>query len=297
MLGKLLKHEWRATWKLPTALSIFTVIMTLLGALSFKMPMWQKIAGNNFDGISFWDLTAIAVLFTYFISIIVCVYAIMIYYAIRFYRNLYTDQGYLMHTLPTTPGNLILSKTIISALWYFASSLLMVVSMFSLLYVFMRTLIPADAWTEVAVAFDGIMPQLNAAFKEYAGISIGFAIFIYMLVMLIGGFSGILLIYMCICIGQLFQKHKVAASIIAYFVVYSIISTVSSIAVLPLSFNMAKGMESTILFMEENPISAMLAPYAIMMPFLYLSLALTLIQGIICYFVSVYITKHKLNLD
>jgi len=296
MLGKLLKHEWRSTWKLPTALSVFTIIMTLLGALSFRMPMWQKVLGTNTAAFSIWDLTAVAVLITYFISIIVCVYAIIIYFAIRFYRNLFTDQGYLMHTLPTTPANLIASKTIISGVWYSVSNILMIVSMFGLLYAFMRTLIPADEWVAVSTAFNGLLPDINAVFKEYAGVSVGFSVLVFTLILIVGGFSAMLLAYLCICIGQLFQKHKVAASIIAYFVVSSAISTITSIAILPISFSLVGDLESTFL-LEANPIAAVFSPYAIMMPFYYISLALSIVQAVVCFFVCVYITKRKLNLD
>lgn len=297
MLGKLLKHEWRSTWKFPTALCIFTVLMTLLGALSFKMPMWQKLVGNNSASMTFIDLLAVAILITYFISIIVCVYAILIYFAIRFYKNLYTDEGYLMFTLPTTPRKLILSKTLISAFWNLAATILMVASMFLLLYVFMRTLIGEADWAEVTEAFSGIMPTVNDIFKEYAGISVGTSIFVFALITVVGSFSGMLLVYLCICIGQLFRKHKVAVAIIAYLVVTTLVQTITSIAVLPVTFNMMMDLEMMESTLFTSPFEAMFAPFAAMMPLYYVSLALAVVEGVVCFFICEFISKRKLNLD
>lgn len=298
MLGKLLKHEWRSTWKLPTALSAFTILMTLLGALSFKMPMWQKLVGNNPSSVTFVDLVAVAILITYFITIVVSAYAIMIYFSVRFYKNLYTDEGYLMHTLPTTPRNLIFSKTVISSFWNVISTTLMMASMFWLFDVFMKTLLTEAEWEEVSAAFAGISPSINEIFIEYSGVSVVFAIFAYILTLLVGSIYGMLLIYLCICIGQLFRKHKVAAAIIAYLVVTTIIQTITSVAVLPATFNMMFKMEAmSESLLIASPMEALVAPFATMMPVIYISLALSAILSIVAFFACEYITKRKLNLD
>ena len=49
-----------------------------------------------------------------------------IYFAIRFYKNLYTDEGYLMHTLPVKPWMLIVSKLTIGTIWFYLIDLLLV---------------------------------------------------------------------------------------------------------------------------------------------------------------------------
>lgn len=297
MLGKLIKHEWRSTWKLPTALCCFTLLMTLLGALSFKMPMWQKLIGNNSSAMTFMDLMAVAILITYFVTIIISAYAIMIYFAIRFYKNLYTDEGYLMFTLPTTPKDLILSKTLISGLWSFIASILMMGSMFLLLYVFLRTLIGEADWAEISTAFEGITPAINDVFKKYGGISIGGSIFVFLLIIVVGSFSGMLLIYLCICLGQLFRKHKVAAAIIAYLVVTTLVQVISSIATIPVTFNMMTDMEMLEASMLAQPYEAAFAPMAAMMPLYYVSLGLGIAQSVVSFILCVFISKRKLNLD
>ncbi len=297
MLGKLLKHEWRSTWKLPTALCCFTLLMTLIGALSFKMPMWQKLVGNNSSSVTFMDLMALAILITYFVAIIISSYAIMIYFAIRFYKNLYTDEGYLMFTLPTTPKKLILSKTLISGIWNLIASALMLGSMFLLLYVFIRTMISDSEWVEVSAAFDQLIPSINDAFQKFAGISMGFSIFIFAMIIIVSSFSGMLLIYLCICIGQLFKKHKVAASIITYLVVTTVVQTFTSVAMMPITFKLMFDMESIENLLLASPVEAMVAPMGMMMPIYYISLALCIVEGIAFFFTCTFISKRKLNLD
>lgn len=300
MLGKLLKHEWKATWKLPAALAAFTLIMTILGCLSFKMPLWGMLVSDSMEDFTFFDLLPVVILITYFISVIVSVYAVMIYFAIRFYKNLFTDEGYLMHTLPVKPRMLLISKLLTSAFWSLVSTLLMLCSMLLLLYFMLRTLIGETDWNMVTTVLSEITPEIDTVFREYGGMSLAGAGTLFLVILIAGSFSGMLLIYVCICIGQLFKKHKVAASIIAYLVVTSITQTISSIAVLPFSFSAMLKIEETtsnIITSATSPMTAVFAPMASMMPIYYVSLALSLISAVACYFVSEYITRRKLNLD
>ncbi len=296
MLGKLIKHEWCTTWKMPTALCGFTVLMTLLGILSFKMPLWQKVVGTNTTAFNFFDMLAIAVLITYFVSLIVSAYAIIIYFAIRFYKNLYTDEGYLMHTLPTTPGKLICSKLIVSGFWNLLASILTIVSVIALMYFFLRTLVGEADWNIVGSTMSDMLPAIDAVFKKYGGISLGFTGFTYVLLLLFGSFCSMLQIYLCICIGQLFKKHKVAASILTYLVYTTVVQTITSIAILPFTFKLMMNMDY-LTDLAADPVAIMFGPYASMTPLYYISLVISIILGIASYFVSVYITKRKLNLD
>lgn len=295
MLGKLLKHEWKSTWKLPTILSAFVLAMTLAGCLSFKMPMWRKIMSDSMDRFTFFDFLAVLILIAYFISIIIAAFTIMIYFAIRFYKNLYTDEGYLTHTLPVTPRQLIISKTLISALWSFLSSLLVLFSMLLLFYAWGLTVLGNDSVYAFVRVVNYYMPDIQAAFKEFGGISLtGFCILMLILT-IIGSFSGMLTIYGCISIGQLFRRHKVAASILTYLVVTSLIQTVTSVAILPMTFGLIN--KADVYEMNLEPIKAAVMPMAAMTPLYYVSALFAIVSSVIFHCVSEYIMKHKLNLD
>lgn len=295
MLGKLLKHEWKSTLKLPLVLAFFIILMTILGCLSFRLPLWTEIASGSSSSFDFFDLLAILILVTYYISIIVAAFVFIIYFGVRFYKNLYTDEGYLMHTLPVTTRQLIVSKLLISALWNFLSSLLVFASMMALMYSCLTTLIPKEAWAEVSPILKQYLPEIAATFKNYAGISFtGFSIFFFFFTIL-SSFSGMAIIYVCISIGQLFKKHKVAASVVTYLVVTTLVQTITTIAILPTSFRFVNIATSSI--MSNNPIEVAIAPFASMVPIFYFTAIASIIITVVCYFVSEYITKRNLNLD
>lgn len=95
MLGKLIKHEWRAVWKVPGFVNLFLLLYTFAGILSLHSSIWES------DNKIIETLLILATFF-YFISIIVISFIVMVYITVRFFKNIYTDEGYLMHTLPVS---------------------------------------------------------------------------------------------------------------------------------------------------------------------------------------------------
>lgn len=294
MLGKLLKNEWKATWKLPLAVFAFVCVMTLIGSYSFRMPIWQKLAQDNVAAFSVFDMSAIMFLLAYFLAVIASAYAVMIYFAVRFYKNLYTDEGYLMHTLPVTPRQLIVSKLLISVLWTTLSSILLLICIFSLLFVLLRTLLPDAEWEYAKQTLDVYLPQIIDAFRAQSGMSLAVYPVFLMIFSIVGNLSGMLMIYGSISIGQMFRRHKVAASVLSYLVITSITQTLTSLIILPFTFGMVMKMSH---FQPVSAIDALVAPLAYTVPAYFASLVLSLISAIGFYFLTEYIMKRKLNLD
>lgn len=303
MLGKLIKHEWKATWKFPALISLFIVILTLLGVWSFKAPFWNNLVTGNIEKITFFDVTAFALLAMYFVYICIALYAIMIYFAIRFYKNMYTDEGYLTHTLPVKPSAHILSKTFVSGTWYVGATILMLVSMIWLLYAFMSTIFTSAGmtsadWAELkTLGLDFSFGHFSEVFSSIS--SMPFWLFIVLLVLtgFFSCYSSMLIIYVCISIGQLFKKHKVIASILTYLIVSTIMSTVLTIAVIPVTFSMMLKGDYLALMESADPIVAMMAPYAMMAPLFIVSVICTIVFSVVSYFVTEFIMRRKLNLD
>lgn len=98
MLTKLLKHEWKETWRIPALCCAIVILMTLTAVICFTR-MSPPAKADDLNAGAF-------VLMMFYVMTITCIsFVITLYVAVRFYRNLYTDQGYLMHTLPVTPGS------------------------------------------------------------------------------------------------------------------------------------------------------------------------------------------------
>lgn len=120
MLRNLLKYELKATARLflpiylvMTALAVVTGLLAALGSQvsSIKLRDAVQVCSGIF-GVLF----GVCCVVLPFVTIYLCMR--------RFYDNLFKREGYLMHTLPVTPAQLILSKAIAGLLWMAASSVL-----------------------------------------------------------------------------------------------------------------------------------------------------------------------------
>ncbi len=104
MLKKLLKHEWKETWRIPALACALMIILTLVSVICFTR-MSPPANADELNAGAF-------VLMMFYVLTISCVSVVVsIYIAVRFYKNLYTDEGYLMHTLPVTPRQLLVSSS------------------------------------------------------------------------------------------------------------------------------------------------------------------------------------------
>ena len=119
MLTKLISHEWKDTFKVPVLLLTITVLLSAASLVYFSVAD-QATADIDLNVRNF-------VLYIAYILILSGLSMILtIYFAIRFYKNLYTDEGYLMHTLPVKPWMLIVSKLTIGTIWFYLIDLLLV---------------------------------------------------------------------------------------------------------------------------------------------------------------------------
>ena len=116
MLGKLIKHEFRATGRI--LLPVYLVMLLTAALVRGFQVLTEQTAGEF--------MRALAVLSVLLFSAAVfggsiLAFVLMIY---RFYKNLMTDEGYLMFTLPVSRSQLIWSKLIVSMAWGILSAVL-----------------------------------------------------------------------------------------------------------------------------------------------------------------------------
>ena len=118
MLGKLIKHELRATAR--TMLPLFAVlsVMAVLAGFSMRQLEFQQ------DMPAFVELVMIIVLMVFFIAMIATVVMAFVIMISRFYKNLLGDEGYIMLTLPVSTHSHVWSKLIVSGLWFIATAAL-----------------------------------------------------------------------------------------------------------------------------------------------------------------------------
>jgi hypothetical protein len=279
MLGKLFKYEWKSFWKVPAAINVFLLIITFIGAISLLSPFWEL----DFEIMD--TLMVFAIMF-YYLALMAGSIAIAVYIAIRFYKNVYTDEGYLTHTLPVSPRDIIFSKLFVSIIWSIITGIVICFSVFFLLFAAMKDYINTyelvNVWQEIKRE---ALPVMEEAF----GNLFVFVLFIILLMFITTVFS-ILMMYSAVSLGQMFSKHKVAGAVIWYVAEYVIVQFSSSIL-----------MNIPLLGVISDPyaIDSMTPAAAGTLIKLMLigSAIISAIAGTLLYFLTEYMMRRKLNLD
>lgn len=281
MLSKLLKYEWLSTWKVPTALFTYLCIITLLGCTSFLSPLWKS--ENELVGV-----LAVFSLMFYILSLFSISIAIFVYFVVRFYRSMYTNEGYLMHTLPVKPWQHIISKGLIFCSWSIINVIAIFLSIMSLVASAVYSVANVslrELWMELQNEFPLLISRITAEFQDEMGMTVIAYILLVILSMLAQLIFAVLMIYAAISIGQTFNKHKVIASFIAYAAINMILQLINSLIQMPL----------LIYRIEDSALGTTLGE--IMNPSLWIGLATNLVCIVIFYLVTEFIMRKKLNLS
>lgn len=219
MLRKLLKYDFKAVIKLWAIGALAVLVLSVGGGLCLQILQSDR----PFHGMI--DLAAILGAFLSYIGILAFSILTFILLAVRFYKNFFTDEGYLTFTLPVKLHSLINSKLIL----VLVMELLTVIVIAAALFIFISVGIGADF--ESMGLFFGSLGQLFDSIRE-AGY-LGWAILYILEVLLISFFTslfGLLFLHCCITFGAVIAKRaKVIAAIAVYYAASSIFSMVLGI--------------------------------------------------------------------
>lgn len=272
MFAKLVKYEFKATWRIMAILLGTLVIITAAGCIYMSIPVVKDL--GNYYGEQYNVLRLISSLLGvfYVLFLIAAGVGSVIYIVIRYYRSMYTDEGYLTHTLPVSTAELIWSKFLTMAVWIFLTACIITVSVF--------LMAATGAGTEFSLSFSDI-----GAFEHETGISVAGFIAEMLISVIIGTAACVFEIYAAIALGQQSASHKVFMSILWYVVFYIIIQVVSSAILIISGFSGALMNQANSVNVGGFINSVMLAGNVT-----------NVILGAIFYFIAYYNTKKKLNL-
>lgn len=222
MLGKLFKYEFKNTAKLMLTIYGIFIITTIIASFSFSSDAMQ----NDIDAYPpIIQLLIFAAIMLYFLSIFALFIVTYVYVCIHFYKTMYSDQGYLTHTLPVKPMTLFNVKLTTSWVWMMGSMGLLFLSIFSIMTGATRGEI---IWANRHIQWEVAQSQFESMF----GMSIGGFTLLMIVLMAFSCVSYLLMVYASISIGQLFNQHKIVWAIVAGIVIYFIEQTVGSIILL-----------------------------------------------------------------
>lgn len=297
MLGKLLKHEWKGTYRVGCLMLILLAGITFLGWLAFQSPMWRELSGTSHYyrqtfGMNILNLVSAFTLILYFLMLCAVSIGIVVYLGVHFYKTMYTDEGYLTHTLPVTEGKLLFAKTLVSGIWVLIVSLGIILSVAALMMFLISAVLPegyglGDFWREFRLVFEEEeLKELFVMFKQELGMDFR-AYFIYMIVMLpLGAFTSVMTLFGAISLGQIFTKHRVLMAVASYIFVNMVSGIVSSVI---------QGITTGIYAARDSYSDAIVGSY--INTSLITELVLSVVFAALLYLLSYWVNTRRLNLE
>lgn len=267
MLGKLLKYELRGTahYFLPlfAAMLVFSTLNRLLGSVFGRM--------NWITGI---------LIFIEVVLITALVVMVLVITIQRFYKNLLGNEGYLMFTLPVSTHHNILAKLLAGTLWNIACVLMVALSIIIM------------SWQSGSLG--EMFSQSWQSFVYFAAIEMGSSPVLLLgewtLVGLLMISCAILLLYLSMAIGQLFNDHKFLASFGAYIVL-----TIGQVTGLVIIGNIISSLPSIWFRGLANWVESLSPAAGVQFGMLFL-IVCSVVIGAVYYFFTHRLLDRKLNL-
>lgn len=232
MLGKLIKYEWKG-YRLP----LIVMLIILAGTTALTCGVILTINPKYDEVLTGYSVLALVFsIFLYYFGIIGCTVGMMLIAAIRFYKTCYTDQGYLTHTLPVTPLQLLNAKLITAVLTY----LLILAAIAGTVCIIMNVSVNHilnmasfnSSWTREMLR-EG-MSDVASAFEELFGVRFTPLLVYSIIYSILSSIASIISIFGCVSLGQLYAKHRVLGAIAAYFILQFIQRIAGYLCTLPM---------------------------------------------------------------
>lgn len=285
MLKKLLKYEWKDTRKLLLPINLAVVLITIIGCIMLSTSVFDSEMGF---------LLAAPLLVLYILAIITFSCITLVYVYMRFYKNLYTAEGYLMHTLPVTHTQLFHSKLILGYFWFFLNSLLTTLSTTALGASLGFHEAVKEMSGEISESFindfllsAGQTPE-SFSFADLFGFPLPVFILFIFLMVLASSLSSVLMGYVSVLLGQRMERNKLAASVAIYFGIYMVIQILTSLAVvLPQLINLGN-------YLEDESTNFLAESFQSLFPSMIICY---LVMNIIFYVICRILVNRQVNLD
>lgn len=278
MLKKIFKYEWK------------TILPLLLGVhgVGLIVGIFCRIGLNLMGGIDTLDHSIMAALLV--MAAIMAIGCVMVYTSIytgyRFYKSVFTQQGYLTNTLPVTSDQLIWGKGLTALIWI----------VLDLLWAFATILILVATPRDLAeMARD--LPRLFSYLLKPGAPAFGFS-WLILLSVVLTPFVMIIQLYVSAAIGNLFTGHKLLATICSYIGI-NFIQQILGLVMLAFAAPRFASLSHRIEKMENNAYGqyVQISAVDILTPYLVLSLVFSVLCAVGFYILCRYVLDHRLNLE
>ena len=223
MLKKLLKYDLKAVFKYWWIAAVSTLGLSVLGG--FAVTVLRDTVSTEPEKkvpIILEILSSIALPLVYLGFIALGILTVIMIFA-RYYKNFFSDEGYLTFTLPVKKSELINSKVIMGVISSLATTLAVFVNIIIILVIgFFDNIIKPDFWKEFSEFFSEVFKALGVYTFVY--------VLEIILVVFLANLLSTLFLYDCVAIASmLVKKAKVITAIGIYYVANGVISTLFTI--------------------------------------------------------------------
>lgn len=272
---KLLKYDLKATSRLIIPITIISLVLGLISRILLGASAKQAIDSFNSNTSLMYMLTGLATMLVFFILIIL---SIVIFWVIvtNFWSSLFSDEGYLYHTLPVKPYQLLLSKLLCANIWQILMLFVIIIFTAGAL-----TLIPKEEIMSFINNFSSFMTEIPYA----DAVKLVNMIIMYAILAFLSVNVQYLIIFMSMAAGQLVNEHKKLVSFGCYIGISIGIQTISQS--LTAMFLITPNTQAN----TYNYYTDMLFYPQIILIIINLAICISLFMGIS------YIFKNKLNLE
>ncbi len=197
MLGKVLKYDLKSMGKslfpLYAGLIVLALVLKVISFITDSVSAFKFVYNIMF--IFFIILVIGGLFYTFLVSIM------------RYYKNLYSDEGYLTHTLPVGTNSLLFSK-VVSSLVYIVLSV--IISFISII---------------IVLGYNDVVSVLKEGLEFF---SLCFDMSVFSIAMwaifflLLSYICYVLMVYAGISLGNMHSKNKIVFSVIYTVVIYYI---------------------------------------------------------------------------
>lgn len=279
MFGKLLKYDFKYVARIWWMLAVGVLGLSVAASLVFR-AIFLNINSNGF--FAFLSVLGMFFLVVSFIGIFGSLVVTEVLVFVRFYKNFYTDEGYLTFTLPVKRSKLLLSKTLNSIIWFALHTALILVCVVIFLGLGIGSSMGTPPLKTVGSSIGWLWDKVGWWLIVYAVEAI-------LLFVVLSAFTTCL-VQLCITIGAIVaKKQKVLAAVGIYYLVNTVLSTVGSICLVVF----LSGLEGFTVLL--GGLSALAANAAIALVLLIAILA-SLLVVLIVYFMTLGRIERKLNL-
>lgn len=254
MLIKLLKQDIKAMSKLLLLVNGFLIVLSALIAIVNKS---FGVDGDVMGVVSVFSLIS------YVLVLAGSAFTTFLVPVIYFYKNLFTDQGYLTFTLPVSRWKVLLSKVIATFIYY-------LINLFFILTSFLVLSLGDSKKASWSSMVKDIEKEIGMSI-----LSLGLIILVIVLAQI---YYSITMTFFSVTLGQLFKGNKILGSILAFIGISVIMQIVSSLSLLI-------GVSHLETIANRSP-----------MYLLSSSIIVSLVFGSLFYLLSGLILKKKINL-